>query len=151
MVRERADNVNSSGGAANDPALDFGNFSELYSKPGTVLAGDAGVHSDNTSGSHGEQLAGELSQTWGPESRTAEAIPPNQAGERTTAGLPGLDILGQERTQITDTGADPSTTDSEAAEMSPDSKNAIASAARLAYNPDMATKLDRAFDRIAQG
>lgn len=148
MVRERADNVNSAGGGTNDPGqVDFGNFAELYSRPGTVLAGDNGEQraddsvSNHGESNHGEQLAGELSQTWGPESRTADAVPQNLA---IATDLPGLDILDRAKVADASKGA-------RSTQMNESSKDAIASASRLAYNPDTATKLDRAFDRIAQG
>lgn len=144
MVRERADNVNSAGGGNNDPSLvDFGNYAELYSKPGTVLAGGdiGGERADNSESSHGEQLAGELSRTWGPD---AEVVPPALA---TAKDLPELDFT--DRTKVAEAGKDASPV--QAVEINDASKDAIASASRLAYNPEMAAKLYRSFDRIAQG
>lgn len=145
MVRERADNVNSAGGGTNDPGqVDFGNFYELYSKPGTVLAGnDTGEQrADDSVSHHGEQLAGELSQTWGPESRVADAMPQNLA---LATDLPGLDLTDQ--TKVADKGKEVRA--SQPVEMNDASKDAIASASRLSYNPDMAAKLYRSFDNLA--
>jgi|AGTN01.2.fsa_nt_gi hypothetical protein len=147
MVRERADNVNSAGGGTNDPgSVDFGNFAELYSRPGTVLAGkDTGEQrADDSVSHHGEQLAGELSQTWGPESRAADAMPQNLA---IATDLPLLDLTDQAK--VADASRDGRA--SQPVDMNEASKDAIASASRLAYNPDIATKLYRSFDRLAQG
>lgn len=143
MVRERADNVNSASGGSNDPGqVDFGNFAELYSRPGTVLAGDNSPEQrTDDSQSNGEQLAGELSQTWGPESRTADAVPQTQA---IATDLPELNLTDQ--TKVADAGKDRAP---QPVDMNDASKDAIASASRLAYNPDTATKLYRSFDRLA--